>query len=433
MIFSKKQKNYSLIFVFFLVASVASAWIFRPNELEYSEVKHLRVIFTEDPSNQAIVSWTSFSRTQENILYFDTVSRDGELGRYNFEQKEVRSGKITMTSMDKSEGVPEGFYNHAEINKLEPGKKYYFVAKSGDSVSEEHFFITGTRNSTSSKFLWGGDSRLGGEQPRYAGRTPHIDRQNMNKRMRMLFESNPDIIALFHGADYGSTANWRHLYWWFEDHQLTTTKDNRILPLVISKGNHDEAIGFLENFWLGDISSENVNSYYYTTLLGENAVVITLNTETIIGGNQKRWLVRELEKYRHSKKWVLVNYHRPAYPATKDFNDFTFARVRQTWTPIFDKYKVDLALESDGHVLKRTVPILEGREHKDGIVYIGEGGLGVPQRNVDPTLWFIQPPGMGGSTNHVHLISLTPEELKVQAIDESGEVVDEYSRQPRKL
>ncbi|MFD2034976.1 purple acid phosphatase family protein [Belliella marina] len=428
-----KQRNYLPMLTVMLLLVLASAQFKGDNGVEAaSGVKHLRVVFTEDPSSHAIVSWTSFLMTEDNVLFYDTVPRQGELGKYNFEENEVRNGKITMTAMDKTEGVPQGFYNHAEIKGLSPGKKYYFVVKSGGKVSEEHYFVTGSDIANSHKFLWGGDSRLGGEKPRYAGRTPHVDRQNMNKQMRSLLESNPEIIALFHGADYGSTANWRHLYWWFEDHQLTTTKDNRVLPLVISKGNHDEEIGFIENFWLGEINSENINSYYYTTKLGMDAVVLTLNTETIIGGKQKEWLIEELEKYRSTKRWVIVNYHRPAYPVAKDFNDFTFARVRQTWTPIFDKYRVDLAMESDGHILKRTVPILDGKKHEDGIVYIGEGGLGVPQRKVDASLWFIQPPGMGASINHVHLISMSQGELKLQAIDEQGRIVDEYSRKPRK-
>ena len=48
--------------------------------------------------------------------------------------------------------------------------------------------------------------------------------------------------------------------------------------------------------------------------------------------------------------------------------------------PLFDKYHIDIALESDGHCMKRTAPIRHGKKDPTGIVYVGEGGLGVGQR-----------------------------------------------------
>ena len=41
---------------------------------------------------------------------------------------------------------------------------------------------------------------------------------------------------------------------------------------------------------------------------------------------------------------------------------------------LFEKYNVDLALESDGHCIKRTVPIRNGKQD-NWVVYVGEGGL----------------------------------------------------------
>lgn len=70
----------------------------------------------------------------------------------------------------------------------------------------------------------------------------------MNQMIAKMTEEDPSIMAFAHGGDYCTTADWRHLYYWFEDHTLTITKDNRILPLIITRGNHEHEIGFLENF-----------------------------------------------------------------------------------------------------------------------------------------------------------------------------------------
>ncbi len=61
-------------------------------------------------------------------------------------------------------------------------------------------------------------------------------------------------------------------------------------------------------------------------------------------------------------RWVLVNYHKPAFPAVKDPEDYRFARVHEYWVPLFDQYRPDLVIESDGHCLKRTLSILNGQQ-----------------------------------------------------------------------
>jgi len=95
-------------------------------------------------------------------------------------------------------------------------------------------------------------------------------------------------------------------------------------------------------------------------------------------GDQARWLAAELSDSRSTNDWVIVQYHRPVYPAVKQPGSGL-----KSWVPLFKKFNVDLACEADGHDIKRTVPIRNGRQDASGVVYIGEGGLGVGQRTAD--------------------------------------------------
>lgn len=405
-------------------------------QIEEAELapRHLRVIWTEDPSSYAVISWTTmYEHGKNHRVFYDTLRRGGDKRNYAFQTPASKNGAISMVDEDFKEGVPQGYYHHADLKNLQPSTEYYFIVESDDMVSDEFYFISGPEDDREFSLLWGGDSRMGGPEPRYAGRTPHVDRQEMNKRIKSLMDEDPNILGFIHGADYGTTADWRHLFWWFEDHEIVIGEDNRLLPLIISRGNHDLQIGFEENFWLGDTQKKRGFDYYFSTQLGSQTAILTLNTEISVAGDQRDWLEENLANKRKENRWLLVNYHRPAYPVVKDFENATFKRVRDTWVPYFEKHNIDLALESDGHILKRTVPIRNNKYDETGIVYIGEGGLGVPQRVADSTRWFIQPPGFAKSAHNVHKLTFSQDLIKINAFGMEGDILDEFEVKPRKL
>ncbi|EIM77668.1 phosphatase [Nitritalea halalkaliphila LW7] len=244
-------------------------------------------------------------------------------------------------------------------------------------------------------------------------------------------EDNPEILAFVHGADYGSTANWMHLYWWFEDQELCKGSDGRILPLILSRGNHDMQVGFEENFYIGSPSSGSGSGYYFGTQFSAQFHLLTMNTEISVAGDQYDWLEEALARERPRQRWLVANYHRPAYPVHKDVNAAPFKRVRDNWVPLFERHNIDLALESDGHTLKRTLPIRNNKPDASGIVYIGEGGLGVPQRVPDTSRWFIQEPGFATSAHNVHVLRADGDRLQITAFGMEGDTLDHYSRVPR--
>ncbi|MBX3042514.1 MAG: metallophosphoesterase family protein [Candidatus Kapabacteria bacterium] len=376
----------------------------------------------------AVISWNNLQQSDYGKVHYDTVSRKGNKSKYQFISESSRFGKVTMKKMDFVEGVTPGFYYHTELNGLKPNTKYYFTLENDGKFSDEYYFITAPDDIEKIKFVAGGDSRLGGDKPRYAGRTPHIDRQNVMKLIAKLIDENPDIYAMIHGADFGTTADWRHLYWFFDDMKYSYGSDNRILPYFVSMGNHDTEIGFLENFYLGEdnINEDIAFSYYYSSKVTNDISLITLNTEISLTGEQYHWLEEELPELREKSKWLLVNYHKPAFPAVKDTNEYKFKRVRDNWIPLFEKYNIDLAIESDGHSLKRTIPIRNGKiDLERGITYIGEGGLGAPLREPDTNRWFLKG-GFASKDLHVWLIEVTRKSIDLKAIGIENQLFDNH-------
>jgi len=146
---------------------------------------------------------------------------------------------------------------------------------------------------------------------------------------------------------------------------------------------------------------------------------------TIQPKGHKAWLEKQLSDLRPKSKWLLTNYHRPLYPAVKGP-----ASQTSVFVPLFEKYNVDLALESDGHCVKRTVPIRNGKKDPTGIVYVGEGGLGVGQRQPKKDLWYLQG-GYVGRGHHVMQLNFSDTSLDVETILLDGKTVDKISLKRR--
>ena len=67
----------------------------------------------------------------------------------------------------------------------------------------------------------------------------------------------------------------------------------------------------------------------------------------------------------------------------------------------------------------------------DGVVYVGEGGLGVTPRLPKVERWYVKPPGKATSGLHVQVLTFSPKALRVRAILLDGSVCDDFSRKPR--
>jgi acid phosphatase type 7 len=377
---------------------------------------HFRVMWIYDPSEKAMVSWTTPVAGSAHAVYYDTRPRQGRLTEYAHRMEALPSRQYVMRPDDKD--TPIGWAQNVFLERLQPATTYYFVVVSDRTVSREFHFITAPADDRPVKLIYGGDSRRPPNLPE-----PHLARRAVNRLIASLVEEQPDILALAHGGDYCSRAQWMFLSDWLSDHELTITTTGRILPIIPARGNHEGLDGFEEVFhW-----PNQKTSYYYTTAISGRAVLLTLNTQLSRAGDQRDWLEAELALQRQVPgKWIVLQYHIPAYPSVKAFE--RGAQQREHWVPLFEKFQVDLVCEADDHMLKRTVPIFQDKHDPlRGIVYIGDGGLGVPQRVPDLTRWYLKSPGFATPAHHVHVLEFAEDELRVTAVGLEQELLDQFA------
>jgi hypothetical protein len=93
---------------------------------------------------------------------------------------------------------------------------------------------------------------------------------------------------------------------------------------------------------------------------------LALATETDYDENseQYQFAIQDLEKYSQDPfiDWIIIFYHDHMYGSGSLETDTDF---REIYHPLFDKYKVDLALQGHHHVYERTYPITFNQEDND--------------------------------------------------------------------
>lgn len=379
----------------FLASSLLVGVSFADAPLDGTNPAQWRLVWTTDPATTATISWSTSEPGKTHRVHFKSADggEQGVVGSH-------RDGRFL-------EGAePELYYHHVKLSDLTPSTKYTIVLESDGQKSASLYFLTAPDGDVPVKLLFGGDSR-----------SSRDSRRQINQMMAELLAEQPDILALAHGGDYivsgASLPQWSD---WMSDHELTTAEDGRLLPIIPARGNHDRGPLFNRVF---DFPEDDTN--YYAMDLTPAVRLLTLNTEISTAGDQAKWLEEELRTSQAKHRWLLAQYHRPAYPAVKSPSS-----ARQDWVPLFETYGLDVACEADGHNIKRTPPIREEKIDESGVVYIGEGGLGVGQRTpkIDER-WYLQAPGKSGKGHHVQLLTLSADEIHYQAILLGREIFDD--------
>lgn len=335
-----------------------------PVETSTSTEKY-RLTWRSDTSTTMVIGWNQVRGTNP-VVHYGTTDFGNDFTSYPL------SNAVDRTIVRK--GMNNKF---ARLSGLEADTAYYFVIKDSEGVSERFWFKTAPSDpNTRLSIIAGGDSR-----------NNRIPRQNANK---LVAKIRPHFV--FFGGDMTSSSNDSQWNDWFDDWQLTIGADGRIIPVVAARGNHEGSTHITDLF---DIPTEAGGEYYALSFGGNLIRSYTLNTEESPGGTQGDWLVNDLEANAGSHIWAIAQYHRatrPHEPGKAEQND-----QYEAWSKPFYTHAVQLVMESDSHVVKRTWPIIPstGSGSDEGFVradtdpkravYVGEGCWGAPLRNFSDT------------------------------------------------
>ena len=167
-----------------------------------------------------------------------------------------------------------------------------------------------------------------------------------------IIDKDPELILALGDLSYDDSAEcWLEL----------------IEPIVdrtkITIGNHEnESSTKLKDFMEFFKLEKQYYSFNY-----KNIHFLALSTEVPYDDDSQQYefAINDLEKYStdSSIDWIIVFFHRQSYSSAAHIEDEEY--FRDTYHPLFDKYKVDLALQSHLHVYERNYPINFNNDNKD--------------------------------------------------------------------
>ncbi len=215
--------------------------------------------------------------------------------------------------------------------------------------------------------------------------------------------------------------------------------EGRLIPMVTCIGNHEVNGGYTSDrgkapFYLALFDGLFPDKTFNMLDFGDYLSLVLLDSGhlTPIGGDQSCWLEKTLLARQDLPHTLCVN-HVPAYPShrnplgvpAKDGKkavNGTGIENRKHWVPLFDKYRVPLVLEHHDHTFKRTKPLLNGMQHENGVLYLGDGSWGKiriprPQDDLDVMV-------KTSSEYHITLHKLQGRERFHLAMNEKGKIMD---------
>jgi len=352
-----------------------------------------RLMWQENPSTTMGIGWDQLSGNGAK-LYFDVVNHGEFPTKYAFSK--------APDNVIQAKGMSNHFVH---LGGLRANTLYYFVIADSDGSSSVFSFKTApSNNGERLSIIAGSDSRN--------HRTARVDANKMVSKLR------PHCIMF--GGDF--TENDVDKQWqdWFDDWQHTISSDGRLYPIIVARGNHEYSNKTLMQMF--DIKNKNIQ--YAMNLGGDLLRIYTLNSMMASGGDQKKWLQRDLAQNPHVT-WKTAHYHLSTRPhcAKKSENNDQWGH----WSKLFFEYGVKFVVESDAHTVKATYPIRpdngagseEGfiRDDDAGTVYVGEGCWGAPlRRNDDQKSWT----RASGSFNSFHWIFVDRNKVEIRFVKTDG-------------
>jgi 3',5'-cyclic AMP phosphodiesterase CpdA len=307
----------------------------RPAEVYAPSVLPDRIVLTwvGDPTTTQAVTWRTSTEVRHAWAEI-AVAEAGPAFAGN-------AGRVDAASQALLTDLGTAHYHTAQFTGLKPGTKYAYRVGDGVNWSEWFQFRTASTEPEPFSFIYFGDAQ-------------NDIRSLWSRVIREAYSDAPKARFMIHAGDLVNTAesdaDWGE---WFGAGAWI----NAMIPNVPVPGNHEQAklpndLRRLSHHWrpqfaLPEHGPRGLEETCFT-LEYQNLKIVGLNSNTQLE-EQAVWLDQVLAE--NDRPWVVCTFHHPVYSTGKNRDN---APLRQTWKPIFDKYRVDLVLQGHDHTYGRT-------------------------------------------------------------------------------
>lgn len=390
---------------------------------------HIVLNFSGDPSSSAAVTWRTIVDKKEGYAEIALATAAPKFWR---NAKTYKASTQTLDAMDVTDAQSVANYHSVVFDDLLADTLYAYRVGDGDIWSEWFQFRTASASPKPFSFLYVGDAQ-------------NYILELWSRLIREGYRKAPDASFIIHAGDL--VNNPHHERQW-EEWFVAGGWIHSMLPSLSTPGNHEYgsrneadreantralSVQWRPQFTLpenGPAGYEELKeTAYYIDYQGTR--IISLNSN-ILQSEQIPWLEEVLSN--NPNKWTIVTYHHPLFSASDGRDN---ERLRKIWKPIFDKYKVDLALQGHDHSYARgrTMPVAEsnmlsGLNIRDytGTAYVVSvsGGKMYNLRPNGWEGWDAEQDRAGENTQLFQVINVSNDTLSFQAFTATGQLYDAF-------
>ncbi len=387
---------------------------------------HIVLNYGENSATTASVTWRTTTEIKTGYAEIAIATAAPKFWRNATTVKAAT--EVLDASTVKDAGVIS-HYHTVTFNDLKPETLYAYRVGDGQIWSEWVQFRTASDKEAPFSFLYVGDAQ-------------NYILELWSRLIREGYRKGPDASFIIHAGDMINHAHSeRQWHEWFTAGGWI----HRMLPSISVPGNHEYGVLTKEGkqrelsvqwrpqFNLPENGVEGLEeTNYYIDHQGMR--IIALNSLEKFE-EQTVWLEKILAN--NPNKWTVVTYHHPLFSASAGRSN---EKLRELWKPLFDKYKVDLALQGHDHSYARgrVAPhlaegeenILDGLNKRDytGTVYVVSvsGGKMYPLRPNAWDGWDAERDRAAENTQLVQLIEVDGDKLSYQSFTATGDLYDAF-------
>jgi hypothetical protein len=323
--------------------------------------------FGQNPSSEVNVTWrtnTEIKQAYAEIALATAAPRFWKNGKTLTAKTELLDAQL----VDDANVVAH--YHSAEFKGLLQDTVYAYRVGDGERWSEWLQFRTAS-NQPNDKFSF-----------LYVGDAQNYVLELWSRLIREGFRKAPEARFFIHAGDLINRAH-REQEWheWFTAGGFI----HSMIPSMPTPGNHEYraknqqeadakqrslSVQWRPQFTLPQNGPAGLEeTVYYMDYQDVRVISLDSNRDQAL---QASWLEKILAE--NPKKWTILTYHHPLFSASNGRDN---EELRKLWKPIFDKYRVDLALQGHDHAYARgrVAPgenVMDGVNIKDltGTVYV---------------------------------------------------------------
>ena len=309
---------------------------------------------TQDPSTSIAVNWRTCDTVREGFVEIMPVTADPRAVNEAL-RKQAKSEAFQFENLAAS-------YHSVIVSGLKPKTLYMYRVGQGAHWSEWFHTKTAGKPGDKLSFIYLGDAQTG-----LKTLWPRV--------IRSAYAKMPDANLILYAGDIVNRGNndneWGELFY-------GGSFIHSSVPGMHSPGNHEYARtgDTLSAFWrpqftLPENGPEGLKeTCYFTDVQGMR--FISINSYRVEESDedlqkQKIWVDSLLRN--NPNQWTAVVFHHPFYSIRPTRDN---VRMRSTFKPLFDKYKVDIVLQGHDHAYARGMQKIQGatKNEKSGTVYI---------------------------------------------------------------